>query len=74
MNEMAVLSTLAFIGFQGYFTFRASAKYQDQIKEHGIFSQNSLAFLYGLAEPWKSKYCWAGFVQLSIIILLLIYL
>jgi hypothetical protein len=76
MNKaMPVLSIVAFIGFQGVFTLRVLFKYRDQIKElESIFSQNSMAFLYGLAEPWKTKYCWAGFIQVAIIISLLIYL
>lgn len=74
-KAIAVLSTIAFLGFHWYFAEKAFAKYRKKIaKEESTISQNNLAALYGVIEPWKTKYCWAGFVQIILIALLVIYL
>jgi len=63
-----------FIGFQIFFQFRAEKKFKKEINEDkSIIGQNNLSFLYGIIEPWKTKYCWAGIVQIVVFLILVIY-
>jgi hypothetical protein len=63
-----------FIGFQIFFHLRAEKKFKKEISEgKSIIGQNNIAFLYGIIEPWKTKYCWAGIVQIMVFLIIVIY-
>ncbi len=73
-SALASVLVFCFLGFQLFFILKAREKYKDKIKkEESIIGQSNLTFLYGVAEPWKTKYCWAGIVQVVLFGALVIY-
>ena len=60
--------------FQTFFHLRAEKKHHYKInQDKSIIGQNNLAFLYGIIEPWKTKYCWTSVIQIIALLILIFY-
>lgn len=64
-ETLATIAIITFLAFHFYFLLIANKRYgEEPYKDKSIFDVRWVAFKQCLIEPWKTKYRWAGIVQI----------
>jgi len=71
-SELIILVSIFFVLFEFKFIHKGILR-QKGYKATTLQKQKNEAFSIAIKEPWRTKFCWAGIVQL-LFIFLLIYL
>jgi len=70
-NLLLIISSLCF-AYNLYFIFRGikrmSTGEYEKYKKKNIFEKLNIFVMLALCEPWKTKYKWAGIVQIILFI------